>query len=81
MPGPRSRAGSACSAPPRTPSEVVAALNAAVNDWLRNPAAGQKLAGLGARVLGGTPEDLATIIRSERQRWGRIIRDANIRPE
>lgn len=68
-------------APPRTAPEVVATLNGAVNDWLRGPAAGQKLAGLGARVLGGTPEDLATIIRSERQRWGRIIRDANIRPE
>ncbi|RYJ03048.1 MAG: tripartite tricarboxylate transporter substrate binding protein [Acetobacteraceae bacterium] len=68
-------------APPRTPTEVVATLNAAVNDWLRQPAAAQKLAGLGARVLGGTPGDLATIIRSERQRWGSIIRDANIRPE
>lgn len=68
-------------APPRTPPEVVATLNAAVNDWLRDPRAAQKLAGLGARVLGGTPADLATIIRSERQRWGSIIRDANIRPE
>lgn len=68
-------------APPRTPTEVVATLNAAVNDWLRQPAAAQKLAGLGARVLGGTPGDLATIIGRERQRWGSIIRDANIRPE
>ena len=68
-------------APPRTPSEVVGVLNAAVNEWLRNPAAGQKLAGLGARVLGGTPGDLADLIGRERQRWGRIIRDANIRPE
>ena len=68
-------------APPRTPPEVVGVLNAAVGDWLRDPRAAQKLAGLGARALGGGPEALATIIRSERQRWGSIIRDANIRPE
>ncbi|MDB5373395.1 MAG: transporter substrate-binding protein, partial [Belnapia sp.] len=46
-------------APPRTPPAIVAALNAVVADWLRGPAAAQRLAGLGARVLGGTPEALA----------------------
>jgi tripartite-type tricarboxylate transporter receptor subunit TctC len=68
-------------APPRTPPAIVAALNAVVADWLRGPAAAQRLAGLGARVLGGTPEALAGLIGSERQRWGSIIREANIRPE
>ncbi|MDI3309709.1 MAG: tripartite tricarboxylate transporter substrate binding protein [Acetobacteraceae bacterium] len=68
-------------APVRTPPEVVAPLNAALNDWLRQPATAQRLAGLGARVLGGAPQDLATIIRDERERWGRVIREANIRPE
>jgi tripartite-type tricarboxylate transporter receptor subunit TctC len=68
-------------APARTPPEAVAVLNGAINDWLRTPAAAQKLAGLGARVLGGTPEALTTIIRSERMRWGSIIREAGIRPE
>lgn len=68
-------------APARTPPEVVAPLNAALNDWLRQPATAQRLAGLGARVLGGAPQDLATIIRDERERWGRVIREANIRPE
>jgi len=68
-------------APARTPPEVVAPLNAALNDWLRQPATARRLAGLGARVLGGAPQDLATIIRDERERWGRVIREANIRPE
>jgi tripartite-type tricarboxylate transporter receptor subunit TctC len=67
--------------PARMPAEIVATLGAAANDWLRTPAAIQKLAGLGARVLGGTPGDLADLIGRERQRWGRIIRDADIRPE
>lgn len=68
-------------APARTPPEIVAPLNAALNDWLRQPATAQRLAGLGARVLGGTPQDLATIIQSERERWGKVIQEANIRPE
>jgi len=68
-------------APAHAPPEAVAALNSAVNDWLQTPAAAQKLANLGARVLGGTPEALTTLISSERTRWGSVIREAGIRPE
>jgi tripartite-type tricarboxylate transporter receptor subunit TctC len=67
--------------PARMPPEAVAALGAALNDWLRQPATAQRLAGLGARVLGGGPAELATVIRTERERWGKVIREANIRPE
>jgi tripartite-type tricarboxylate transporter receptor subunit TctC len=60
---------------------VVAALNAATNEVLASPAARQRMAGLGARVLGGTPAELDRLMREERARWGRVIREANIRPE
>lgn len=67
--------------PRGVPAEVVAALNAALNDWLRAPETGQKLAGLGARRLGGPPEALAALVREERAIWGRVIREASIRVE
>jgi tripartite-type tricarboxylate transporter receptor subunit TctC len=67
--------------PARTPPEAVATLNAAMNDWLRQPATAARLQGLGARILSGSPADLATLVRGERARWGRVIREANIRPE
>jgi tripartite-type tricarboxylate transporter receptor subunit TctC len=67
--------------PKGLPPEAVAALNAATNATLRSPVVMEKLAGLGARVIGGSPEDLDRLIRGERNRWGQVIRDANIRPE
>jgi tripartite-type tricarboxylate transporter receptor subunit TctC len=63
------------------PPGVVAALNAALNEWLGQPATAQRLAGLGARALGGPPEALAALVRAEREKWGRVIRDAGIRVE
>ena len=59
----------------------MAALNQAANATLESPAARARLDQLGARVLGGTPGDLDALIRSERARWGQVIRDAGIKPE
>ncbi len=63
------------------PAEPVRLLNAALNDWLAQPATAQRLAGLGARKLGGPPEALATLVRAEREKWGKVIREAGIRVE
>jgi tripartite-type tricarboxylate transporter receptor subunit TctC len=67
--------------PKGLPDEIVLRLNALVNEQLRQPAARERLAGLGARVLGGSPDDLARLMRGEREKWGKVIREANIRPE
>lgn len=63
------------------PAEPVARLNAALNDWLSQPATRQKLGELGARTLGGPPEALAALVQGEREKWGRVIREAGIRVE
>ena len=67
--------------PKGMPAPVVAALNAATNETLNGATARTRMDGLGARVMGGTPRQLDDLIRTERARWGRVIRDANIRPE
>lgn len=67
--------------PKGMPALIVAALNAAANDTLSSPAATPRLEGLGARVLGGPPPALDRLIRSERTRWGKVIREAGIKPE
>lgn len=67
--------------PKGLPPAVVSALNAAANATLASASARERLDGLGARVLGGTPEALDALIRTERTRWGRVIREAGIRPE
>jgi tripartite-type tricarboxylate transporter receptor subunit TctC len=68
-------------APARTPPEIVLQLNAAVNATLRSDAVRERLASLGAVPVGGTPQEAADFIRSEREKWGRVIREANIQVE
>jgi tripartite-type tricarboxylate transporter receptor subunit TctC len=67
--------------PKGMPAPVVAALNAATNETLNSATARQRMESLGARVMGGTPAELDALIRTERARWGKVIREANIKPE
>lgn len=71
----------ALAAPARTPPEVVARLNDAVDAALRQPAVQAQLQALGARALGGTPDRLRAHLAAETRRWGEVIRLAKITPE
>jgi tripartite-type tricarboxylate transporter receptor subunit TctC len=66
-------------APKGTPAAVVARLNADIHKALADPEVKERLAALGAEVSPSTPEELATLVRSEHERYGRLIRDANIK--
>jgi tripartite-type tricarboxylate transporter receptor subunit TctC len=67
--------------PAGVPDAVVLRVNAAVNKVLVAPATARRLAEIGADPLIGPPKDVATIVGNDRERWGKVIRDANIRPE
>jgi len=60
-------------APARTPPEVIAALNAALNRVLAEPAVQARFAALGAEPVGGTPAELAAMVREEIERWRDVI--------
>jgi tripartite-type tricarboxylate transporter receptor subunit TctC len=62
-----------------TPSNVVQLLNAELNKMVAKPQIVAKFADLGAEPLGGTPERAAAFIRTEQEKWGRIIREAGIK--
>jgi tripartite-type tricarboxylate transporter receptor subunit TctC len=64
--------------PAHTPPEIVARLNAAAVSALKDPAVRARLAELGFEVVGGTPEQLALVMRAEFARMGDLIRAANI---
>jgi tripartite-type tricarboxylate transporter receptor subunit TctC len=66
-------------APARTPPEIVRTLNAELNRMIGKPALVARFAELGAEPLGGTPADTAAYIRTEQEKWGRIIREAGIK--
>lgn len=67
--------------PAGTPDAVVQRLNSAVNKVLATPATAEKLATLGAEPLIGPPQDVTTLVGTDRERWGKVIREGNIKPE
>jgi tripartite-type tricarboxylate transporter receptor subunit TctC len=68
-------------APAGTPHDIVAKLNAELNRALDQPDVRNSLLAEGAEPAGGSPEQFAVHIRTEKERLGKIIRDANIRME
>jgi tripartite-type tricarboxylate transporter receptor subunit TctC len=67
--------------PANLPPAIVQRVNAEMNRILADPAVKERFIGLGFEVAGGTPQQFAEVIASESRRWGKVIRDANIKPE
>jgi tripartite-type tricarboxylate transporter receptor subunit TctC len=68
-------------APAGTPREIVTRLNAEFLKALEQPEVRNSLLADGAEPVGGTPESFGAYIRSEKERMGKLIRDAKIRME
>ncbi len=65
--------------PAGTPKEIVALLNKHVNDTIALPELKAKLSNLGLDPIGGSPEDFAEIMRTEGERWAKVIKAAGIK--
>src|SRR5436305_1751679 len=68
-------------APAGTPKPVLAKLNGASNTALKQEDVRAKLSGAGIEIQGGTPEEFGTVIKTEIEKWGRIVKQAGIQPE
>jgi tripartite-type tricarboxylate transporter receptor subunit TctC len=68
-------------APKNTPAEIVDKLNKEVNAALDDPKMKARLADLGGTVLPGSPADFGKHIAEETEKWGKVIRAANIKAE
>lgn len=66
------------SAPPGTPKDIVARLNAAVNKALALPDVEKKFAANGVIAAPGTPTEFQSFIQEDFQRWRKIIKEANL---
>jgi tripartite-type tricarboxylate transporter receptor subunit TctC len=58
-----------------TPADRVRRFSAEVDQILRVPELRDMLAGQGAIVRGGTPDDFAAFARAESEKWGRLVRE------
>jgi tripartite-type tricarboxylate transporter receptor subunit TctC len=68
-------------APKATPAEIVEKLNKEINAALADPKIKVRLADLGGDVLAVSPADFGRLIAEETEKWAKVIRSANIKPE
>ena len=69
------------AAPKNTPLEIIDKLNKEINVALAEPKIKARLGDLGAAALAGSPADFGKLISEEAEKWGKVIRAANIKPE
>ena len=68
-------------APARTPPEIIATLNAAVVSGLKRPEIASRVRELGYAIVAGTPAEFADFIRTDIEKWRRIVQDKNLSAE
>jgi tripartite-type tricarboxylate transporter receptor subunit TctC len=65
-------------APAGTPKDVVAALNKAAVEAMKDPDVVSKLSSQGAMLIGDTPDEFRAFIASETAKWAKVIKDAGV---
>ena len=68
-------------APAGTPKPVVKRLNADIHKTLQDTAVEKRLANVGFDITYGTPEQFTAYIKSEMQKWAKVVKAAGIKPE
>jgi tripartite-type tricarboxylate transporter receptor subunit TctC len=81
VPGYEASAFWGVGAPRTTPAEIVDKLNKEINTALGDPTFKARLADVGGSALSGSPADFGKLIAEETEKWGKVIRAANIKPE
>jgi tripartite-type tricarboxylate transporter receptor subunit TctC len=68
-------------APGATPRDIVLRIHSSLAESLRAPKVREILANSGADAAGSLPGELATFLRTEMVKWGKVVRAAGIQPE
>jgi len=81
LPGFEASSWHGVAAPKATPAEIVDKLNKEINAGLADANTKSRLAELGGEMLPGSPTDFGKLIAGETEKWGKVIRAANIKAE
>jgi tripartite-type tricarboxylate transporter receptor subunit TctC len=65
--------------PAKMPRNVVDILNREVNRAIQLPEVRERLTALGTEIVGGTPEQLATAVEAEVQKWAKLVKERNLK--
>jgi tripartite-type tricarboxylate transporter receptor subunit TctC len=78
LPGYEAVSWAGIGAPAKTPPDIIAKLNSAFNAALAEPELKARLAEFGAVIMTTTPEEFGKFIAAEIEKWGKVIRFADI---
>jgi tripartite-type tricarboxylate transporter receptor subunit TctC len=81
VPGYEASAFWGVGAPRNTPAEIIDKLNKEINAGLSDPELRRRLAEGGGTMLAGSSADFGKFIGDETEKWGKVIRAANLKPE
>jgi tripartite-type tricarboxylate transporter receptor subunit TctC len=81
MPGFETAAFFGVGVPKNTPDQVIDKLNKEINAGLADPRINARLADLGSDVAAGSPADFGKLIAGDTEKWAKVIRSANIKPQ
>jgi tripartite-type tricarboxylate transporter receptor subunit TctC len=81
VPGYEASAVFGLGAPKKTPDEIIDKLNKETNAGLADPKLKARLADLGGTVLVGSPADFGKLITDDTEKWAKVIKFADIKPE
>ena len=81
VPGYEASSWNGVGAPKGTPVEIVESLNKEINAFLADPTIKSQLAALDALVFSGSSADFGMLLTDETEKWGKVIRLANIKPQ
>ena len=68
-------------APKGTPAEIVEKLNKGINAALADSKTKARIADLGSAVLALSPAEFGNLVADETEKWGKVVRAGNIKPE
>lgn len=81
LPGYRATGWYGLLAPAKTPADIVARLHAEASQVLKSKDVVDKFATMGSEAVGNTPAEFAEFIRSEADKWGKVVRAAGMKPD
>jgi tripartite-type tricarboxylate transporter receptor subunit TctC len=81
VPGYEASGFAGLGAPKNTPAEIIDRLNKEVNAGLADAKVKARIVDLGGTVVGGTPQEFATVISEATEKWGKVIKFAGIKAE
>jgi tripartite-type tricarboxylate transporter receptor subunit TctC len=81
VPGYEASGWAGLGAPRNTPVEIIDLLNKAINESLTDPKNKERLAQLGIVPISMTPTQFGKFIADETEKWGKVVKFADIKPE